>query len=493
MSKTFISEACGPMNYEDASVGRNGTPILGKLHAPFFDLSKATRNGRDYTEAAEDALKSDTFKEKMNTRTFFGRLGHPCNEDEMNEDPAVRACVILTDVNRNNKTNMVEGTLEIINNKYGQQLKSLIDAGCIMGVSTRGSGDSRTGRDGTEIIERGTYDFECLDVVSLPAIKEARCSFTESLSKKGSAKKLESIINDTEDKSVLEAVRVTVESTDLKNKKELLESIDKKLSASDNTGTIVESFVKDIEALSKRLAEVEERSKSDTRRGTTIEESEVGSKSLKESLNTINELKSEISRLTEDYSKLKKRVENFNQICSDELKRRKELKSMNESLTSQLRNAQAKLQESEKARTSAQERVKKLTEENRRLQESVDASKKTMTESVSKNSREISKLKEGYRSVCEENSTMKVKFIESMARSYGVRLNDLKSRVNKNSTPDEIESAAKSIREDYDARHEFDSDITRYGVPVTESVGSLDDDPETSRAGRVAALTNRHQ
>ena len=125
MSETMLYESQVPLLYESTATNSAGKPILGKLHAPFFDLNNPTRNGRDYSQVAEDALMSEEFKEKLSTRTFFGRLGHPMTDDETIEDPAVRACVILTDVTKNKKTNMIEGTLEIINNAYGQQLKSL--------------------------------------------------------------------------------------------------------------------------------------------------------------------------------------------------------------------------------------------------------------------------------------------------------------------------------------------------------------------------------
>lgn len=241
MSETMLYESQIPLLYESTDKNSAGKPILGKLHAPFFDLNNPTRNGRDYSQVAEEALLSEEFKEKLATRTFFGRLGHPMTDDEAIEDPAVRACVILTDVVKNKKTNMIEGTLEIINNVYGQQLKSLIDAGCIMGVSTRGTGEAKKVAGGISTVMPGTYEFEALDVVTLPAVKKARCTIIES---KGQVvrnneldeNKLLRIIETTKwtESQVFESLRTTIETSNLKYKKELLEGINIRLEKKDD-------------------------------------------------------------------------------------------------------------------------------------------------------------------------------------------------------------------------------------------------------------------
>ena len=241
MSETLLYECGTPLLYEaNALSGNNGKPILGKLHAPFFDLNNTTRNGRDYSKVAKEALESPEFQEKIATRTFFGRLGHPMTDDEAIEDPAVRACVILTDVTMNKKTNMYEGTLEIINNVYGQQLKSLIDAGCIMGVSTRGTGEVRRTGDKTSVVLPGTYEFEALDVVTLPAVKSARCVVLESKGKTRenilTENKVLNLIEDTDytEVQVFESLKTSIESSDLKHKDLLIEGINKKLSEKDS-------------------------------------------------------------------------------------------------------------------------------------------------------------------------------------------------------------------------------------------------------------------
>ena len=278
MSETMLYESQVPLLYENTKTNSAGKPILGKLHAPFFDLNNPTRNGRDYSQVAEDALMSEEFKEKLSTRTFFGRLGHPMTDDEAIEDPAVRACVILTDVTKNKKTNMIEGTLEIINNAYGQQLKSLIDAGCVMGVSTRGTGEAKSLGNGISTVVPGTYEFEALDVVTLPAVKKARCTVIESKGKvvktnELDEEKLLSLLETTDwkEKQVFESLKTTIESSELKHKDVLLEGIELRQEEKDNyiIGTIrdriyeAEEFDYDAE-YEKVYKEVEELIKNDT-------------------------------------------------------------------------------------------------------------------------------------------------------------------------------------------------------------------------------------
>ncbi len=282
MSETLLYECGTPLLYEaNALSGNNGKPILGKLHAPFFDLNNTTRNGRDYSKVAKEALESPEFQEKIATRTFFGRLGHPMTDDEAIEDPAVRACVILTDVSMNKKTNMYEGTLEIINNVYGQQLKSLIDAGCIMGVSTRGTGEVRRTGDKTSVVLPGTYEFEALDVVTLPAVKSARCVVLESKGKTRenilTENKVLNLIEDTDytEVQVFESLKTSIESSDLKHKDLLIEGINKKLEEKDSYlfGT-VKSMILEAEDLEAGDKEAEDFAKDEKEFDDVVKEVE---------------------------------------------------------------------------------------------------------------------------------------------------------------------------------------------------------------------------
>lgn len=542
--------------------------ILGRLHAPFFDTKNATRNGRYYGEAAKDALNSDEFKEKMATRTFFGRLGHPCTEEEMAEDPAVRACVIMSDYSYNNDTKMYEATLDIIDNEYGKQLKSLIDAGCQMGVSTRGSGDSYES-NGNEVITN--YDFECLDVVTLPAVKSARVTVLEAVDKT-KKQKLEELIRTTTNKNVLESLKVTVESSSMPDKDKLLEDINKKLSG--EVGTI-ESLVNDIANLSKKLSESDQRihdleaKLTDTSASTseTIESEKENSgekltenwvKLLRTSTQTLESMKKAIrekddrilsqDKKLESYSivaqKAKSTIESLtsqvrrysesNANNSTEVKslnsRVAELESLNSGLTNDndgLRIANERLNENydnlkasydklvleceelKASKSELVESVKSLKVQNSSLLSKMEgltksvSTSKTLTESLSKSDTQVKTLNESLASyktkatqlesinkrLTADYEDLKTKYVESVATANGISLDSLKSRINSKSTIAMIESAAKSIRADEDARRSALPDIISLGTKVESLSSTQFVDPELDRAGRIARLS----
>ena len=503
--ENLLFENSVPAVYESASKGTGGYHILGKLKAPFFDLNNATRNGRYYGEAAEDALNSDDFKEKIENRVFFGRLGHPMTEEEAIEDPAVRACVVLTEYNKNPQTNMYEGTLEILDNQYGRQLKSLIDAGCIMGVSTRGSGDSYEAANGSETIVKGSYEFEALDVVTMPAVKAARVTVMESYDK-SKRKKLEELIESSNDKVMLESLKVTVESSNLPNKANLLESINKKLSGGVET---IESLANDILMVSEKLAEAEAKNSELTSKlsealdelnnyksstGTTENDSKKVSESkliklLRTSTQLVEEMKVEISKRDKKLESISKSSADMIESLKAEVK---SLRSTNESLiidNKGLMISNSRLVEScdELSRQLESKVASDLN--SKKLNESLTKSDKTIAslrESLSLSESKFNQLKQENQKITSSYAGLRSKYVESVAVANGISLEALKSRINEKSSIQMIESAAKSIREEADKRNLAIPDVMELGKKLESSqIPSIDN--ELDAAGRVAA------
>lgn len=487
-------------------VGSGNFKILGKLQVPFFDLNGPTRNGRDYSEAAEDALESEDFQERFKTRTVFGRLGHPMTEEECNEDPAVRACVVLTDYKKNLTTNMYEGTLEILDNQYGRQLKSLVDAGCIMGASTRGSGDSYESASGSEVIKRGSYEFEGLDVVTLPAVKTARCRVLESFDKT-KRKKLESLIEESNDKYVLESLKITIEASEMPNKSTLIESISKKLSSGVET---IEPLVNDITMLTKKLTEAETKLAEAERK---LQESQISTGTTEDDTKTVSESTEKLVKLLQSSAKVIEsmkstiqdkdaKYESLLKVSSAAESMIRELKESVESLTSRnstLESKCIKLERKNKqlvtTNTTLTEKLESVEEKVQfvgKLTESVSASKtsvKSLTESLSAEKKKTSMLEAQNRQLIESCNSYKSKFVESLALANGISTETLKMKVTPNMTIAMIESAAKSIRDSEDARRMALPDVSSLGRLVESKSFSLDD-PELDRAGRMAQAIN---
>lgn len=153
--------------------------ILGTLKGIFADMNHPTRNGRLYSrECWKNAINSDDVKEKLETRTMFGELDHP---DDRLETLQERAAIIVTDLQMNEKDGVVEGTAEILDTPFGRILKTFIDAGVKVGISSRGSGEEVVSNktEGNEIVPE-TFYLETFDIVALPAVKKARLSLAEA-------------------------------------------------------------------------------------------------------------------------------------------------------------------------------------------------------------------------------------------------------------------------------------------------------------------------
>lgn len=153
--------------------------VLGTLKGVFADMKHPTRNGRLYNrECWEKALNSDDVKEKLETRTMFGELDHP--EDRL-ETLQERAAIVVTKLEMDDKNGVVNGEADILDTPFGRILKTFVDAGVKVGISSRGSGEEVASSitEGNEIVP-DTFYLETFDVVALPAVKKARLELVES-------------------------------------------------------------------------------------------------------------------------------------------------------------------------------------------------------------------------------------------------------------------------------------------------------------------------
>ena len=125
------------------------------------------RNGRIYME--REVLRHlgylrDMIKE--NSGRILGELDHPEGRFEVSMKEASH---MITDLWYDQNTHCVMGRLEVLDTPNGKTLKSLIDAGFPLYVSSRAAGDVNTKTKEVEIAQIFTYD-----VVCTPGFKEAR-------------------------------------------------------------------------------------------------------------------------------------------------------------------------------------------------------------------------------------------------------------------------------------------------------------------------------
>ena len=201
---------------------------LGRLEGICADFKNPTRNGRIYCrELWEKVFEDPIFKESLETKTLLGELDHP--EDRL-EVLAGEACVVMTDYRIDDDEGVIYAGFDILDTPRGKILKTLLDYGSVLGVSSRGQGDIINTVEG-EKVDPDTYDFACFDVVLTPAVEKARQSVVESTTKTKTKKFAESIkeqIEEAETIGDLNAIKKVVEVTQTAESGSLLESIQNK-------------------------------------------------------------------------------------------------------------------------------------------------------------------------------------------------------------------------------------------------------------------------
>lgn len=150
-----------------------GGKTVVKFSGPFQEMSdivkRKNRNGRNYTsELWKRAIKDEGVQDRLKNRRMLGELDHPTDEGQIR-----RTSHIVTKVEPNFETGIVEGELELLNHDQGDAalLKALVDQGVQLCVSSRGFGDYL--EDGCTI-DPETYKLVTWDVVLDPSVSIAQ-------------------------------------------------------------------------------------------------------------------------------------------------------------------------------------------------------------------------------------------------------------------------------------------------------------------------------
>lgn len=222
--KSQLVEQTGSLRLVESKNLRKG--CLGRLEGVCADFENPTRNGRKYgLKLWKNVFNNSFVKEALNTKTLFGELDHP--EDRF-EVLAKYACVCMTDYTIDENDGVVYGGFDILDTEAGRILKSLIDYGSQMGVSSRGEGDIIQGESGEEV-DPDTYDFACFDVVSTPAVAKARQTVVESVEqskkKRCLIESIEKEIKHTDTIDMLNNIERTVTNCNIPNLNRIKRSI----------------------------------------------------------------------------------------------------------------------------------------------------------------------------------------------------------------------------------------------------------------------------
>lgn len=189
--------------------------VLGTLVGPCADIINPTRNGRKYDEGVwEKAFNNEIVKEYFEAGGIFGELGHPADRSET--DPE-KIAICMPEPPVKNDKGLLVGRWDILDTPNGRILKTLVDYGYKIGISSRGNGEVYEDLDGQEHVDEDTYDFQAFDAVLLPAVKAARLDLVkESLDTK---KTLKQALTESYNKASADEKKVMLETLDTLNLK----------------------------------------------------------------------------------------------------------------------------------------------------------------------------------------------------------------------------------------------------------------------------------
>ena len=415
--------------------------VIGTLKGIFADMNHPTRNGRQYTKACwEQALNSDDVKEKLETRTMFGELDHPPERLETLQE---RAAIITTKLEMNDKDGVIMGEADILDTPFGRILKTFIDAGVKVGISSRGAGEE-TMKEGVNQIIPDTFYLETFDIVSMPAVKSARLSLVESKNRNiiteafareiqtaKSSEQVDELLEYAKNRNIANFAKLEEDAKNVKN------------SFGENTILPENKEGDNIDVSSEVISQLEEELNVSNTKYESLEA--LCEKMKNHSIKTIKELK-ECQLVNEQ---LTKQVEDFIKEKDNNITQLESYKASNNFLKSKLNESKVKVEslekeintkiseakmikssletENKKLSNSLECKVESLEKENTDLQDQLSKSKSLIKESNSK-LEELSKSIENYKL---ENKELTNKLEESKlentnkAKEDGDKINSL--------------------------------------------------------------------
>ena len=370
----LIETRLNSLKLNESASPRKG--CLGRLEGVCADFKNPTRNGRLYPRKLWENVFEDTlFQESLKSKTLLGELDHP--EDRL-EVLAGEACIVMTDYRIDDDEGVIYAGFDILDTPRGKILKSLLDYGCVMGVSSRGQGDITNTTNG-EVVDEDTYDFACFDVVTTPAVAKARQNVVESVKKtKTFVESVRKQITEAETVGDLKAIKRVIETTQMPEMDTLIESIDNKCKSIKDGSTTTSETVKNIEESVKTTNEnvttEEDTTDTDSISAKTIRES-------KEMYSCINALRRQVNA----YKFREKQL--LNALNTKESTLEKTMESLSNAKKAQ-KNVTEKLVRENKSLTNEINRCKA---DNKNI---VEKRVNTLKKSVESKSLRISKLSE---------------------------------------------------------------------------------------------------
>jgi len=167
MSLKLICEVNEDINYITEAKDENGKKSYF-IEGVFMQGDIKNRNGRIYpsqTLAKEVARYNKEYVEK---KRAYGELGHP-------QGPTInleRVSHMITELKQDGSNFMGKAKI-MTETPYGAIVKSLMDEGAQLGVSSRGMGSLKAGKAGAQEVQKDFYLATAADIVADPSAPDA--------------------------------------------------------------------------------------------------------------------------------------------------------------------------------------------------------------------------------------------------------------------------------------------------------------------------------
>lgn len=406
MAKQFLTERLNTvLEYSEKPV--SSSKGLGHLSGIGAEFNAPTRNGRRYPiELWRNVMASDDYKEGMETHTLFAETDHPTDRI----DTSIKeVCAVLTNMEIRENEGILWVEFDILDTPQGRILKSLVDYGCKIGVSSRGLGDEIE-RNGETIIDPETYSYYGHDMVVQPAVKSARPEKVEAVARAKVTDIFQKEIENATTKDELVGLRRLAESVNMPNLDSIKESIDNKLSnvKEENVSEQLEEdlgkLAEENEELKSELESLKQANNiSDEKMNELTEDFEaeaITARRVLRRLEVKNERLERVNRdVTEKYKRTSSRLDRLEQTQSNEVE---ELKKKLAEASEAIRNLRRELRESKQENTILTRELESKDNQLNRLTESVRDGKGRIAELENELSRKANEIDSLY----EENNAL---------------------------------------------------------------------------------------
>jgi hypothetical protein len=133
----------------------------------FLQSNLKNKNGRVYSKPIMQNEVNRYTEQYIKKNRAYGELGHP-DSPSINLD---RVSHMIKEL-REDGNNYI-GKAKIMDTPYGKIVKSLIDEGANLGVSSRGLGSLKTGQDGVQLVQDDFMLATAADIVADPSAPDA--------------------------------------------------------------------------------------------------------------------------------------------------------------------------------------------------------------------------------------------------------------------------------------------------------------------------------